>query len=68
MCSKKTASCHPVGEQEESCNTDISFFYDLSLLYDKKLIDCFGESVNNYVGATSLVEDGSRYEPALERV
>ena len=50
--------CHPVGEQEESCNSDISF------LYDKKLTDCFGESVNNYVGETSRVEDGSRYELA----
>ena len=48
--------CHPVGEQEESCNTDNSF------RYRKKLAECFGESVNNYVGETSLVEDGSRYE------
>ena len=46
----------PVGEQEESCNSDVSF------LYAKKLIDCFGKSVNNYLGETSLVEDGSRYE------
>jgi hypothetical protein len=50
--------CHPVGEQEESCNSDVPF------LSDKKLKDCFGDSVNNYVGETSLVEDGSRYELA----
>ena len=50
--------CLPVGEQEKSCNSDISF------LYDKKLPECFGESVNNYVGETSPVEDGSRYELA----
>ena len=32
--------CHPVGEQEESCNSDIPF------LYDNKKIECFGDGIN----------------------
>ena len=50
--------CHSVGEQEESYNTDNSF------RYGKKLPECFGKSVLDFLGATSLVEDGSRYELA----
>ena len=50
--------CHPVGEQEESCNSDVSF------PYEEKLPECFGRSVYDFVGETSLVDDGSRYELA----
>ena len=48
--------CHPVGEQKESCNSDIPFSYS-----DKRK-ECFGDDISRALDATVPVEDGSRFE------